>query len=398
MPTANNGGPHSTEPPLEKPPPAKELRVVGLLGSGQFASVWRVDGGAGSSTEFALKKCCKRTAAQEQKGIDHLLEEKQVHASLDHPTIVRLFDTFQDDESCYFLLELCGGGDLGMLLDATTKQSEAHASFYGGCVTLALRHLHAQGWIQRDLKPDNVLLDGRGYAKLADFGYAARLEGDEARKYTMCGTDEYAPPEMLRHQGRSFPSDWWALGVLLHHLILGQTPFDAADEDEAFDNIMEYAHGDPRKRQEGQDQLRSEMVAGGVGEEGCALILALLNASERKRLGSGPACDGPPLEEHAWWRGALPGFDWDALLHRKLSPPALPWAGRADAHARNCFGEYKSAPIAAERAVTKWREVPAYAAPVPARDQHLFLSFGPTVSVPPPVEDVWRERNERSSQ
>ena len=67
--------------------------------------------------------------------------------------------------------------------------------------------------------------------------------------------------------------------MLLHHLILGQTPFDAADEDEAFDNIMEYAHGDPRKRQEGQDQLRGEMVAGGVGEEGCALILALLNAS-----------------------------------------------------------------------------------------------------------------------
>ena len=55
---------------------------------------------------------------------------------------------------------------------------------------------------------------------------------------------------------------------------------------------------------------------------------------ERKRLGSGPACDGPPLEEHAWWRGALPGFDWDALLHRKLSPPALPWAGRPSIGAR----------------------------------------------------------------
>ena len=111
-------------------------------------------------------------------------------------------------------MELCGGGDLGMLLDSTSQQTEGHARFYGGCVVLALRHLHSHGWIHRDLKPDNVMLDGRGYAKLADFGYAARLEGEEGRTYTMCGTDEYAPPEMLRNQGRSFPSDWWALGVL----------------------------------------------------------------------------------------------------------------------------------------------------------------------------------------
>ena len=145
---------------LVKPPKAHALRVVGLLGSGQFASVWRVDDGAAGSSreygsmvkrllradpmhppaapeacrpasllsgprgapfasvpqrrsggalvpalpeapippsrhEYALKKCCKRTAAQEQKGIDHLLEEKQAQASLNHPTIVRLFDTFQ---------------------------------------------------------------------------------------------------------------------------------------------------------------------------------------------------------------------------------------------------------------------------------------------------------------
>ena len=60
--------------------------------------------------EYALKKCCKRTAAQEKKGIEHLLEEKQAQASLNHPAIVRLFDAFQEEEFCYFLMELCRGG------------------------------------------------------------------------------------------------------------------------------------------------------------------------------------------------------------------------------------------------------------------------------------------------
>ena len=81
---------------LEPPTPSK-LRVLGLLGSGQFASVWRVDGGGDSrdAREFALKKCCKRTAAQEHKGITHLIEEKDVMSCLNHPMVVRLFDTFQ---------------------------------------------------------------------------------------------------------------------------------------------------------------------------------------------------------------------------------------------------------------------------------------------------------------
>ena len=71
-----------------------DLRIIGLLGSGQFASVWRVDSG-NSTTEYALKRCCKRIAAREQKGIENLLEEKRVHDMLNHAMIVRSFTFFR---------------------------------------------------------------------------------------------------------------------------------------------------------------------------------------------------------------------------------------------------------------------------------------------------------------
>ena len=96
----------------------------------------------------------------------------------------------QDEETCSFLLELCEGGDLGMLLDETMKQPEEATRFYGGCMVLALRHLHSKAWIQRDLKPANVLLDARGYAKLADFGFAAQLERADSRTFSMCGENK----------------------------------------------------------------------------------------------------------------------------------------------------------------------------------------------------------------
>tara|TARA_B110001452_G_scaffold139980_1_gene116330 strand:- start:173 stop:553 length:381 start_codon:yes stop_codon:yes gene_type:complete len=108
----------------------------------------------------------------------------------------------QDEETCSFLLELCEGGDLGMLLDETTKQPEAAARFYGGCVVLALRHLHSKAWIQRDLKPANVLLDARGYAKLADFGFSARLERADSRTFSMCGEKCQSPATPAKLQTR----------------------------------------------------------------------------------------------------------------------------------------------------------------------------------------------------
>ncbi len=87
--------------------------------------------------------------------------------------------------------------------------------FYGSQIALALDHLHKFGIIYRDLKPENILMDQEGYLKLADFGMAKVLKGDE-KALSFCGTPEYLAPEIITGQGHNKACDWWSFGILLY--------------------------------------------------------------------------------------------------------------------------------------------------------------------------------------
>ena len=233
-----------------------------ILGSGQFGQVWLVsekDPSANqllsvstlstktAQTLYALKVISKYDLIVNDE-VDMIVREKNIMHQLTkeepHPFIVQLHAAFQSDNFLFLVQEFCPGGEIFSLMhrnDTNLKKQNQirlpvdQVAFYTLCIADALEFMHTHHKIvYRDLKPENVMLDARGYPKLIDMGYAKVLhEEDEYTAYTFCGTPNYIAPEMIQMSsamGCSFQVDHWALGILVHEMLFGSHPFNSNDD------------------------------------------------------------------------------------------------------------------------------------------------------------------------
>ncbi|CAO3629359.1 unnamed protein product [Cunninghamella blakesleeana] len=216
-----------------------DFSFLTVLGKGNFGKVMLAEDRHDQKL-YAVKVLKKRYIIDNDE-IDSLRSEKRIFQAANsghHPFLIGLHSCFQTESRVYFVMEYVNGGDL-MWHIQREPFSERRAKFYACEVLLALEHFHSIGIIYRDLKLDNIMLSLDGHIKVADYGLCKENMFFGNTTGTFCGTPEFMAPEILLEQRYGRAVDWWAFGVLIYEMLLGQSPFRGEDEDEIFDAILE---------------------------------------------------------------------------------------------------------------------------------------------------------------
>jgi serine/threonine protein kinase len=277
-----------------------EFSVIKTVGKGFMGSVRLVKLASGRDpTPFALKIMNKSVVVRKNQ-VAHTRQEKELLSQLDHPFIVKLLSTFQDEANLYMLMEFVNGGELFSVVRCGKRLQNDGAKFYAVEIILALGHIHSKMIAFRDLKLENVLLDYCGHAKLVDFGFAKVVH---TRTYTMCGTPDYMAPEIIKREGHDRCVDWWALGVLIYEMLSGDAPFRAPTAAAIYEKA-----------------LRSEPTySSHFTRNAQSIVAGLLTKGKTRRLGAGSG-DAEDVKVHPWFAAV----DWDMFQQKQYRAPFLP--------------------------------------------------------------------------
>lgn len=282
----------------------KDLVKFRILGVGTFGKVWLVSHKR-TGTPYALKQLSKREIIGHHQ-VEGVVREKNIMASLDHPFVVNLVATFQDDRFLYMLIELVQGGELFSVIHTETRDGipNGNSRFYAACILESLAHLHHRSICYRDLKPENILIDQRGYCVLVDLGFA-KIVVDKT--YTLCGTPEYLAPEIILSKGHDKGVDYWAFGVLIYEMLVGRSPFYSYGTDQVslFKRIVQVKYSFPH--------------GGMVHDMAQDLIQRLIVRRQANRLGCLSRGD-MDVRDHMWFSI----IDVDKLLRKQIPPPWIP--------------------------------------------------------------------------
>ena len=268
------------------------------LGKGKFGIVSLIH----NNKNFYAMKAVKRKDAEKQKIlIKYFITERNILLRLDHPFIMKLVKTYKNKDNIFYMTEYINGRVLSKFLETREPKDIKNiylTQFYLSFLFITLNYLNSKNICHRDLKPDNLMIDEKGYIKLIDFGTSIEIKNYTS---TITGTPHYIAPEILIGKSYSFQCDYWSVGIIAHELFYNYYPFGNKATD-PMDVYREIIKKDLKLPKNGNILVND-------------FIKCFLKKKVNERL-----CIFEKIKTHEFYKD----FNWDYLIEFKLFPPYIP--------------------------------------------------------------------------
>lgn len=234
------------------------------------------------SGKLVAIKSFNKSKITTEKAKTKILHETTILKNLNHDGIVKFYETFDSKNHILIIMEYISCGDLLSFVRKRTKLSEKIAKFIFKQIIEALNYIHSKGFIHRDIKLDNILIDLNNKIKICDFGVSKQIKKGEII-YDQCGTPAYIAPEILRNDGfQGGAADIWSAGIVLYAMVQGRVPFFSKDVQELYLMITKNPYSQLQKCSVDLEDLMKR----------------LLEKDPKKRI------TGEEILVHPWMKGA----------------------------------------------------------------------------------------------